>query len=123
MFNFSLLLNHSPSAIIAAVLKVFYFQDGSLFTTSYSEYPLLLFNVLSSERTKRSPRLLLRLSGVLLLRYDERQFLAVLFQLPPRFTRLDPLYDSTLVIISTHDCLNFLETACLTKAVNGRICS
>ena len=41
-------------------------------------------------RTTRKPRLLLRLPGELLLRFATRQFVAVLFQLPPRFTRLEP---------------------------------
>jgi hypothetical protein len=35
--------------------------------------------------------LLLRLSGVFLLRFAERQFWAVLFQEPPRSTRLLPI--------------------------------
>ena len=35
----------------------------------------------------RKPMLLLRLSGSLLLRFDERQLLELLFQLPPRSTR------------------------------------
>lgn len=39
---------------------------------------------------RRKPRLLLRFPGVFLLRFAERQFLALLFQLPPRFTRLEP---------------------------------
>ena len=55
--------------------------------------------VLSSERARRKPRLLLRLSGVLLLRYDKRQLLASLFQLPPRFTRLEPLSDCHLLFL------------------------
>lgn len=38
----------------------------------------------------RKPRLLLRLSGLLLFRFDTRQLTALLFQLPPRFTRLEP---------------------------------
>ena len=42
-------------------------------------------------RERRKPKLLLRLSGVLLLRFETRQFSALLFQLPPRFTRLSPL--------------------------------
>ena len=42
-------------------------------------------------RANRKPLLLLRLSGVLLLRLDTRQFCALLFQLPPRNTRLEPL--------------------------------
>jgi hypothetical protein len=33
-------------------------------------------------------------SGVLLLRFAERQFLALLFQLPPRLTRFEPLSDT-----------------------------
>lgn len=34
--------------------------------------------------------LLLRLPGELLLRLADRTFLALLFQLPPRFTRFEP---------------------------------
>jgi hypothetical protein len=34
--------------------------------------------------------LLLRLPGLLLLRLADRQFWALLFQLPPRFTRFEP---------------------------------
>ena len=34
--------------------------------------------------------LLLRLPGELLLRFADRTFLALLFQLPPRFTRFEP---------------------------------
>lgn len=68
-------------------------QDDNLFTTcSIVECPLFS-EVLSSERARRKPRLLLRLPGVLLLRFATRQFLALLFQLPPRFTRFDPLFD------------------------------
>jgi len=37
----------------------------------------------------RRPRLLLRFSGVLLLRFAERAFEAALLKLPPRFTRLE----------------------------------
>lgn len=46
----------------------------------------------TSHRTAatRKPRLLFRLSGEFLLRFAERQFLALLFQLPPRFTRFCP---------------------------------
>ena len=39
---------------------------------------------------RRKPLLLFRLFGLLLFRFAERQFLALLFQLPPRFTRFDP---------------------------------
>jgi hypothetical protein len=40
--------------------------------------------------TRRKPMLLFRFDGVLLFRFAERQFDAVLFQLPPRFTRFEP---------------------------------
>jgi len=39
-------------------------------------------------RTTRNPMLLFLLSGLFLLRIADRQFLALLFQLPPRITRL-----------------------------------
>ena len=41
------------------------------------------------EAARRKPRLLLRLSGLLLSRLPAVQLLALLFQLPPRFTRLE----------------------------------
>ena len=41
-------------------------------------------------RTNRNPLLLFRLSGELLLRFAGRQFLPLLFQLPPRKTRFEP---------------------------------
>ena len=41
-------------------------------------------------RATRKPRLLLRFVGLLLLRFAERQLDALLFQLPPRITRLEP---------------------------------
>ena len=41
-------------------------------------------------RATRKPRLLFRLSGEFLLRFADRQFDALLFQLPPRFTRFEP---------------------------------
>jgi hypothetical protein len=37
-----------------------------------------------SWRETRKPRLLFRLSGVFLLRFADRQFTGVLFQLPPK---------------------------------------
>ena len=40
-----------------------------------------------------------RLSGVLWLRWAERAFLPLLFQLPPRSTRLSPLMARTRLII------------------------
>lgn len=39
---------------------------------------------------RRRPRSSLRLSGASLLRFADRQFLASLFHLPPRMTRLEP---------------------------------
>ncbi|HPE70480.1 MAG TPA: hypothetical protein PLF96_14275 [Thermotogota bacterium] len=41
---------------------------------------------------RRNPRLLLLLPGELLLRLATRQLLALLFQLPPRLTRLEPAF-------------------------------
>ena len=38
----------------------------------------------------RNPMLLLLLVGLLLLRFATRQLFALLFQLPPRFTRFEP---------------------------------
>ena len=42
-------------------------------------------------RATRKPLLLLRLDGLFLFRFADRQFAASLFQLPPRFTRFEPL--------------------------------
>ncbi len=42
------------------------------------------------ELAGRNPKLFQRLPGELLLRFAERAFLAELFQLPPRLTRLEP---------------------------------
>lgn len=42
-------------------------------------------------RARRKPRLLFRFDGLFLLRFADRQFLALLFQLPPRLTRFEPL--------------------------------
>lgn len=43
--------------------------------------------------TQRKPILLFVLVALLLLRFETVQLLALLFQLPPRFTRLEPLAD------------------------------
>ncbi len=45
------------------------------------------------DEASRNPLLLLRLSGVLLLRFDTRQFCELLFQEPPRNTRFEPCDD------------------------------
>lgn len=42
-------------------------------------------------RATRKPLLLLRFDGLFLFRFADRQFAASLFQLPPRFTRFEPL--------------------------------
>lgn len=39
---------------------------------------------------RRRPLFLFRLFGLFLLRFAERQFLALLSQLPPRITRFEP---------------------------------
>jgi hypothetical protein len=66
---------------------------------SYNLHPLFTCNAGTfatpsgtgyQHRRGRRPRLLLRLSGLFLLRFDARAFLALLFQLPPRLTRLEP---------------------------------
>ena len=49
---------------------------------------MTLFSIAELNR-KRKPRLLFRLSGVFQFRFADRQFLALLFQLPPRFTRFE----------------------------------
>jgi hypothetical protein len=51
-------------------------------------HPALLMSY--GTRTRRKPTLLLRLSGLFLLRLATRQFSALLFQLPPRITRFEP---------------------------------
>ena len=44
----------------------------------------------AGERTERNPMLLFLFVGLLLLRFAVRQLIALLFQLPPRFTRFEP---------------------------------
>jgi hypothetical protein len=59
---------------------------------------------LSSElKARRKPRLLFRFDGWFLFRFADRQFLAVLFQLPPRFTRFEPSGRSPASFL-THAC-------------------
>jgi hypothetical protein len=50
---------------------------------------LFTFRSPSPILTRRKPRFVLRLSGVVLLRLAPRTFGAMLFQLPPRITRFD----------------------------------
>ena len=55
----------------------------------------LLTNVLTvGNAERRNPMLLLRFVGVLLLRLAERRLFGLLFQLPPRITRLEALLHS-----------------------------
>jgi len=75
---------------------------------------------------RRKPMLLLRLFGRLLLRLAERQFLALLFQLPPRITRLLPLGKQTcgklikvFMIIQIFVCFLFVAKA---KIMSVLIC-
>ena len=57
-----------------------------------AEKPLRRAVGAAGRQTTRKPLLLLRFDGLLLLlRFAERQFCALLFQLPPRFTRLEPV--------------------------------
>ncbi len=42
-------------------------------------------------RARRKPLLFVRFVGSFVLRFAIRQFAASLFQLPPRFTRFEPL--------------------------------
>ena len=51
---------------------------------------LSLFLFRKNYRARRSPRTLLRLSGVILPRRETRQRLSLLPQLPPRHTRSEP---------------------------------
>jgi len=60
-------------------------RDGNLFSGSHPALPMSY-----GTKTRRKPTLLLRLAGLALLRFAERQFGALLFQLPPRNTRPEP---------------------------------
>ena len=53
----------------------------------------------------RKPRLLFRLSGEFLLRFADRQLEALLFQPPPRFTRIEP-YDRSPEDFLSHENAN-----------------
>ncbi len=73
-------------------------QDNRLFI---NRHPSLICELMAT----RKPLLLLLLPGLLLLRLAERQFLALLFQLPPRSTRFEPLpvalnFDTPLLSVS-----------------------
>ena len=53
-------------------------------------------------RATRKPRLLLRFDGSLLLRFADRQLPGLFLQLPPRFTRFEPL-DHSPPVIGAHE--------------------
>jgi len=74
-------------------------------------HPTLLLSY--GTKTRRKPTLLLRLPGVSLLRLADRQFLALLFQLPPRRTRFEPTIDAlSFTMQTTHDT-HFFEFSCV----------
>lgn len=66
-------------------------QDKDLDISRYLKSSLNEIILSLSVLRMRKPMLLLLLPGLLLLRLATRQLLALLFQLPPRFKRLDPL--------------------------------
>jgi hypothetical protein len=70
------------------------YRDGvvNLFRGSH---PTLLLSY--GTKTRRKPILLFRLSRVLLLRFADRQFPALLFQLPPRSTRIEPMINALVL--------------------------
>ena len=77
---------------------------GGVINLFRGSHPTLLLSY--GTKTRRKPTLLFRLSGVLLFRLADRQFSAVLFQLPPRITRFEPTTDALLLhwppLQSTH---------------------
>ncbi len=68
---------------------------GGVINLFRGSHPTLLLSY--GTKTGRKPMLLFRLSGVLLLRLADRQFSALLFQLPPRITRFEPTIDALLL--------------------------
>gem|GEM_PF-6439136 len=69
-------------------------QDRRLDTESTLSPSLNGLNLAVCVLARRNPLLLFLFPGLFLLRLAERQFLALLFQLPPRITRLEPLSDT-----------------------------
>ena len=62
-------------------------QDADLAVTDTGTRSVEHARLVDDGLAGRNPMLLLRLSGLLSLRFAERQFAALLFQLPPRMTR------------------------------------
>ena len=71
--------------------------------------------------TGRKPRLLFRLSGVVLLRFAERQFLALLFQLPPAFPIPIPARVEAGPPENRHPCSSVVSLLLLPLGVSGRL--
>ena len=68
---------------------------GGVINLFRGSHPTLLLSY--GTKTKRKPMLLCRLSGLLLFRVADRQFSALLFQLPPRITRFEPTIDALVI--------------------------
>jgi hypothetical protein len=84
----------APGGSSSALLRHRFWGTGRcLHTGSESVNSELL--VLGRELARRNPTLSLRLPGKLLLRLAARTFLALLFQEPPRLTRLEPVCPQT----------------------------
>ena len=84
----------APGGSSSALLRHRFWGTGRcLHTGSESVNSELL--VLGRELARRNPRLSLRLRGSSLLRLAARTFLALLFQEPPRLTRLEPVCPQT----------------------------
>ena len=64
-------------------------HESDLFQTGRGPFP-------SGAWARRTPLLLLRSSGVFLFRFAELAFSAVLFPLPPRSTRFEPVIAKSL---------------------------
>ena len=89
-FNFQFYLLIQPYLIVInTIYFVHLFLETGLIICSIIA---ILHSFLSyGTNTGRKPKLLLVFVGLLLLRLATRQLLALLFQLPPRITRLVPL--------------------------------
>ncbi len=68
---------------------------------------------------RRNPMLLLRLDGELLLRLATRQFVALLFQLPPRLTRLEPYENVLFISFRSND---FVLAFCINECIAVNRC-
>jgi len=92
------LLKQKPIRVFAESSKTLLTLIGYSFFASFfyedrissGSTMIILIIMLSWGQTSRKPVLSLRLAGLFLLRLAERQFLALLFQDPPRNTRKAP---------------------------------